>query len=67
MLNSFFKISALVALDAAFPRVLFYMQHCCDVRDPEPSDFYLAMQRLGWVVYPVLIFIGYWIGFWKIT
>lgn len=59
--------SALVALDAAFPRVLFYMQHCCDVRDPEPSDFYLAMQRLGWVVYPVLIFIGYWIGFWKIT
>ena len=59
--------SALVALDAAFPRVLFYMQHCCDVRDPEPSDFYLAMQRLGWVVYPVLILIGYLIGFWKIT
>lgn len=59
--------SALVALDAAFPRALFYMQHCCDVRDPEPSDFYLAMQRLGWVVYPVLILIGYLIGFWKIT
>ncbi|WP_308543474.1 hypothetical protein [uncultured Oscillibacter sp.] len=59
--------SALVALDAAFPRALFYIQHCCDVRDPEPSDFYLAMQRLGWVVYPVLILIGYLIGFWKIT
>ena len=59
--------SALVALDAAFPRALFYMQHCCDVRDPEPSDFYLAMQRLGWVVYPVLILIGYLVGFWKIT
>lgn len=59
--------SALVALDAAFPHVLFYMQHCCDVRDPEPSDFYLAMQRLGWVVYPVLILVGYLIGFWQIT
>ena len=51
--------SLMVALDAAFPLALFYWQHMCDVRDPEPSDFYLMMQRIGWVVYPVLIFIGY--------
>ena len=51
--------SALLAVDAAWPRALFYLQHCCDVRDPEPSDFYLSMQRIGWVVYPVLIGIGY--------
>ena len=51
--------SLLVALDAAFPLTLFRLRHMCDVRDPEPSDFYLAMQRIGWVVYPVLLFIGY--------
>ena len=51
--------SLMVALDAAFPLALFYWRHMCDVRDPEPSDFYLMMQRIGWVVYPVLIFIGY--------
>lgn len=51
--------SLIVALDAAFPLALFYWRHMCDVRDPEPSDFYLMMQRVGWVVYPILIFIGY--------
>lgn len=48
-----------VALDAAFPRTMFYLQHCCDVRDPEPSDFYLACQRVGWVVLPLLLLGGY--------
>lgn len=51
--------SLMVALDAAFPLALFYWRHMCDVRDPEPSDFYLIVQRIGWVVYPILIFIGY--------
>lgn len=51
--------SILVALDAAFPLTMFRLNHMCDVRNPEPSDFYLAMQRIGWVVYPILIFIGY--------
>lgn len=49
----------LVMLDVAFPTALFYMRHCCDVRDPEPSDFYLAMQKVSWVVYPILLLIGY--------
>ncbi len=49
----------LVMLDVAFPTVLFYMRHCCDVRDPEPSDFYLAAQKVSWVVYPILLLIGY--------
>ena len=26
---------------------------------PEPSDFYLSMQRIGWMAFPVLICIGY--------
>ena len=52
-------LSALLALDAAFPLVIFHWQHMCDVKDPEPSDFYLGMQRAGWCVYPFLILIGY--------
>ncbi len=56
---SMLLFSLIVALDAAFPLALFYWRHMCDVRDPEPSDFYLTMQRIGWVVYPILIFIGY--------
>ncbi|MEI3307109.1 MAG: hypothetical protein V8R40_14500 [Dysosmobacter sp.] len=51
--------SRLVALDVAFPLTIFRLPHCCDVRDPEPSDFYLVTQRISWVVYPVLILIGY--------
>lgn len=52
-------LSALLALDAAYPLALFRCQHMCDVKDPEPSDFYLGMQRAGWCVYPFLILIGY--------
>ena len=52
-------LSALLALDAAYPLVIFHWQHMCDVKDPEPSDFYLGMQRAGWCVYPFLILIGY--------
>lgn len=48
-----------LALDAAFPLALFRLRYCCDVRDPEPSDFYLITQRIGWVVCFVLILFGY--------
>ena len=51
--------SGLLALDAAYPLALFRWQHMCDVKDPEPSDFYLGMQRIGWCVYPFLLLIGY--------
>lgn len=54
LLGTFF-----VALDVAFPMSLFYLRHCCDVRNPEPSDFYLACQRAGWVLLPLLLFGGY--------
>ena len=52
-------LSALLALDAAYPLALFRCQHMCDVKDPEPSDFYLGMQRAGWCIYPILLLIGY--------
>ena len=56
--------SGLLALDAAYPLALFRWQHMCDVKDPEPSDFYLGMQRAGWCVYPFLLLIGYNIALW---
>jgi len=49
----------LLLLDVNHPVALFRLQHCCDVRDPEPTDFYLAMQRVGWVLYPFLLLAGY--------
>lgn len=52
-------LTLLLMLDVAFPTALFYIRHCCDVRNPEPSDFYLAMQKVSWVVYPILLLIGY--------
>ena len=48
-----------VAVDVLFPEFWFQLKHMLDVRDPEPSDFYIAMQRLGWAVYPVLIAVGF--------
>ena len=57
-------LSGLLALDAAYPLALFRCQHMCDVKDPEPSDFYLEMQRAGWCIYPILLLIGYNIALW---
>ena len=48
-----------VAVDVLFPEFWFQLQHMLSVRDPEPSDFYIAMQRLGWAIWPVLMAVGY--------
>lgn len=52
-------MTLLLMLDVACPLVLFKLQHMLDVRDPEPTDFYIGMQRVGWVIYPVLLLAGY--------
>lgn len=52
-------LTLLMMLDVAWPTTLFYLEHCCDVKDPEPSDFYLATQKVGWVVSPFLLLAGY--------
>ncbi len=43
-------LSGMTALDVAFPKALFYWRNHWTVKDPEPTDFYLSMQKLGWVV-----------------
>ena len=43
-------LSGIAALDIAFPKALFYLRHFLSVQDPEPTDFYLAMQKVSWVI-----------------
>ena len=52
-------MTLLMMLDVAFPLALFRLKHRLDVRDPEPTEFYLAMQKAGWVLYPILLSVGY--------
>ncbi len=52
-------LTVLLMVDVAFPLALFRLEHACDVRDPQPSDFFLTVQQVGWVLYPVLLLIGY--------
>ena len=41
-------------IDINFPLFFFTLNHFLSVRNPEPSDFYLAMQRASWVILPLL-------------
>ncbi|MEG0693040.1 MAG: hypothetical protein RR444_08160 [Oscillospiraceae bacterium] len=47
----------LTAFDMKFPLAFFKMNHFLDVRDPEPTDFYIAMQRVTWVIMPIIAII----------
>lgn len=51
-----------MALTTAFPMAFFKLQHFLDVRDPEPTDFYLATAKLSWAIGPVLLLILYCVG-----
>ena len=57
-------LTGLAALGTAFPMTLFHLQHACDVRDPEPTDLYMTMQRVGWIISPVLLLAGYLWAVW---
>lgn len=48
-------LSAITAIDVAFPKALFYLQHCLSVQDPEPTDLYLAMQKVSWVILAAVV------------
>ena len=52
-------LAGLLSLTVAFPMTWFKLNHFLSVRDPEPSDFYLAMVKVEWVLVPVLLLIGY--------
>lgn len=44
----------LTLFDMRFPLFFFALKHLMDVRNPEPSDFYLFTQKTTWVLYPVI-------------
>ena len=37
----------------------FYLEHFLSVQDPEPSDLYLALMPISWVLSPILLAVGY--------
>ncbi len=47
----------LTAIDMRFPLFFFKLKYMFAVNDPEPSDFFLAMQRISWYAYSVIAFI----------
>ena len=42
-----------------FPMAFFYLEHFLSVQDPEPSDLYLALMPISWVLSPILLAVGY--------
>ncbi len=55
-------LSVICALNTAFPRGMFYLAHMLSVRDPEPTEFYLSVQRLSCVALTVVAFAAYLYG-----
>ncbi|MCD6322332.1 MAG: hypothetical protein J7L77_04840 [Clostridiales bacterium] len=47
----------IVTIDFLNPLLLFDLRHVLWANNAEPSDFYIAIQRLGWSVYPIMIIV----------
>lgn len=41
-------------IDFRYPLFFFRLSHCIDVDDPQASEFYIAMQRASWIIYPII-------------
>lgn len=52
-------VGVVFALNIAFPRTFFYLEHFLSVRDPEPSGFYLSVMPIGWALSPLLLAVCY--------
>ena len=51
-------------VDVAFPNTLFRWRHRRWVKDPEPTDDYMSMQHLAWMIaLPVLLAFYIWTSF----
>lgn len=54
----FVFVLVLYIIDVKNPRLFFTLNHCISVKDPEPSHFYLTMQKLSWyLINPLLLII----------
>ncbi|SKC79272.1 hypothetical protein [Maledivibacter halophilus] len=41
-------------IDIKFPLFFFKLRNFLEVKDPEPSEFYIMIQRISWFVYPAI-------------
>lgn len=44
----------ITAIDIKWPLFIFTLNNFLSVKNPEPSDFYISMQKISWVVFPVI-------------
>lgn len=47
-------IGVAVIIDIKYPTLLFTLQHRITVSNPEPSDFYITMQIISWIIMPII-------------
>lgn len=45
---------AITIIDIKYPLIFFKLEHFLSVKNPEPSDLYLAMQKISWVLFPII-------------
>lgn len=43
-----------VAFDIKYPLFFFTLSHFLEVKNPEPTDYYIFMQKTSWVVIPII-------------
>ena len=60
-------LTVIGALLIAFPETTFYLSHCLDVRDPEPTDFYYFTHKVSSVLLTGIILVLYCIGIFAIV
>jgi hypothetical protein len=44
----------IVAIDIKYPLLFFNLSHFIEVKNPEPTDFYIFTQKIMWIVFPIL-------------
>lgn len=47
-------ILSIFIIDIKSPLFFFTLSHFLYVKDPEPSELYIVMQRISWVIYPII-------------
>ncbi len=57
MLIMIFVFALFLGLDLAFPNLFFYLEHGLDVTGGEPSDFFLASQKVGRIILVIAILV----------
>jgi hypothetical protein len=50
-------IFVLTLIDIKYPLFFFKLRNSLDVKNPEPSDFYITMQRISWYLLPIIVIV----------